>query len=254
MATSTLTLVQITDTHLLADPARRLHGWHVATAFETVLAAARRRFPWPDGLLLTGDLVHDESAAGYRWLAGRLDGWAPAYAVPGNHDDPAAMRRSLGDTQVGGTARLGRWRLHLLDSRVPGQDGGRVGARQIDRLAAALTDEPALVVIHHPPVAVDTPWIDALGLADSDELRALLRDRRAVRGVVSGHVHQAVDRWIDGWRLLTSPATGRQFLPGSPTPAEDRGRAPGYRSLRLHADGRITSRVYRVPAARAACG
>lgn len=249
-----LTLVQITDTHLLADPARRLHGWRVAAAFDAVLAAARRRFPRPHALLLTGDLVHDESAAGYRWLARRLRGWAPAYAIPGNHDDPGAMARHLAPVQVGGVAELGRWRLHLLDSRVPGQDGGRLGAAQLEGLAAALTDDPTLVVVHHPPAPVGTPWLDAIGLADGEALRGLLRGRPAVRGVVSGHVHQAVDRRVDGWRLLATPATCRQFLPGNVTPAEDPRRAPGYRSLRLHPGGRLTSRVFRVPAALAACG
>lgn len=246
------TLVQITDTHLLADPRRRLNGWRVAAAFDAVLAAARRRFPHPDAVLLTGDLVHDESAAGYRWLARRLRGWAPVYAIPGNHDDPAVMARGLRPARVGGVAALGRWRLHLLDSHVPGRDGGRLGHDQIEHLAEALTDHPTLIVVHHPPVAIGTPWIDDLGLDDGDQLRALLRKHPAVRGVISGHVHQTVDRRVDGWRLLTAPATCRQFLPGSVESAEDPRRAPGYRILRLHPDGRLTSRVLRVPAARSA--
>lgn len=243
------TLVQITDTHLLADPEGRLHGWRVDAACDAVLAAARRRFPRPDAVLLTGDLVHDESAAGYRRLARKLRGWAPAYAIPGNHDDPAIMARALRPAQVGGIATIGGWRLHLLDSRIPGRDGGRLGGAQLTRLAARLTDDPTLVVVHHPPAAIGVPWLDAIGLEDGDELRALLQTRPAVRGVISGHVHQPVDRWIDGWRLLTAPATCRQFPPGGDKPAEDRRRVPGYRSLRLHPDGRLTSRVFRVPAA-----
>lgn len=248
------TLVQITDTHLLAEPRGRVHGWRVAAAFDAVLAAARERFPAPDAILLTGDLVEDESAAGYRWLARRLHGWAPVCAIPGNHDDPAVMARALRPARVGGVAAFGRWRLHLLDSRVPGRIGGRIGRRQLARLARELADEPALIAVHHPPVAVGTPWIDALGLDDGDALRALLRERPAVRGVVSGHVHQAVDRRVDRWRLLTAPATCRQFLPGSVKHAEDPRRAPGYRVLRLHPDGRLASRLFRVPAAREIAG
>lgn len=251
-----LTLVQLTDPHLLADPAGRLNGWRVAAAFDAVAAAARTRFPGPDALLLTGDLVHDESEAGYRWLASRLRGWAPVLAIPGNHDDPATLTKALRPDAGVGETRLGGWRLHLLDSRMPGRDDGRVGPAQRARLEAALavTDDPALVVVHHPPVAVGTAWIDALGLTDGEALRALLRQRPAVRGVAAGHVHQAVDRRVDGWRLLTTPATCRQFRPGSRDFAEDRRRAPGYRMLRLHADGRLTSRVFRIPAARAAGG
>lgn len=251
MAESTYTLIQITDTHLLADPEQHLYGGRVDAACDAVLAAARRRFPRPDAILLSGDLVHDESAAGYRRLARKLRGWAPAiHAIPGNHDDPDTMARELRPVQVGGIATLGGWRLHFLDSRVPGRDGGRLGRRQLARLAAELTDDPALIVVHHPPVAVGTPWIDDLGLDDGDELCALLRTRPGVRGVVSGHVHQSVDRRVDGWRLLTTPATCRQFLPGSTDHAEDRRRPPGYRSLRLHPDGRLTSRVFRVPRTR----
>lgn len=245
------TIVQITDSHLLADPRRRLYGWRVAAAFDAVLAAARERFPAPDAVLLTGDLVDDESAAGYRRLARRLRGWAPVYAIPGNHDDPGFITRELRPARTAGVVTLGRWRLHLLDSRVPGRIGGRLGRPQLERLARELTDAPSLIAVHHPPVAVGTPWIDALGLDDGDALCALLRRRSAVRGVVAGHVHQAVDRHVDGWRLLTTPATWRQFLPGSVGHAEDSRRAPGYRVLRLHPDGRLASRLFRVPAARA---
>lgn len=248
-------VLQITDTHLFGDSAQRLGDWDTLAALDAVLAHARRTHPRPHALLLTGDLVHDESAAGYHRLADRLRHFhAPVFAIPGNHDDPATMASSLNGAQVGSSATLGGWRVHLLDSRVAGCDGGRLGADQLDRLRDTLREPaaPTLIAVHHPPAPVGSDWLDAMRLADGDELLELAASHGGVRGIVSGHVHQAFDELAQGVRQLTTPATCRQFTPGSPEPAEDRDNAPGYRCLWLDPEGHLITRVYRVPAARSA--
>ena len=67
-----ITLLHITDPHLCAAPGTRLHGWDVAAAFERILNSALGAHPDADALVLGGDLVDDESEAGYRWLDARL--------------------------------------------------------------------------------------------------------------------------------------------------------------------------------------
>lgn len=248
-----ITLLHLTDPHLRARTDARLHGWHVAAAFQRSLDAAMTAYPRADAIILGGDLVDDESSAGYRWLDARLAALQrPVLAVAGNHDDPAAMRRHLKSAVVHDALGVGGWRLIGLDSHVPGSDAGRIGPRALAGLDRALQADPAptLICVHHPPLDVGSAWIDAIGLIDRDALRATLARHPQVRGVVCGHVHQAGEYRLDGYPVWTTPSTMRQFRPGSPTFAEDSARAPGYRCLQLGADGKITTTVHRVPATR----
>lgn len=255
MPTSAL-LIQLTDLHLLADPAEALGGCHNQAALDAVLMDVRQRYPAPDGLVLTGDLVHDETPAGYQRLARQFtDLPCPVWAIPGNHDDPAAMNRHLTRIGLRGPVSIGDWRLHLLDSRIAGSPAGRLGQRQMAALRDALDrspDTPALVACHHPAGPVGADWLDAMRLADGDRLLAELAARSQVRALIGGHVHHSSDRRLSGCRQITSPAVTRQFRPRSARPVMDHAGAPGYRVFRLGRDGHLHTRVHRVPAARAA--
>lgn len=202
----------------------------------------------PDCLIATGDLAHDGAGASYRALRAALAALpCPAYAIAGNHDDPGRMARTLGRQPL--AARVGAWRLVLLNTHVAGAEGGAVRARELaaaGRLLAAHRG-PVLVALHHPPVALGSPWLDAMGLADAAAFRSWVRGHRAVRAVVCGHVHQAAFRRIGTAVLLTCPATSVQFTPRTPACRID-DRRPAWRALWLHADGTVATRVRRLPA------
>jgi len=248
-------IIQISDCHLLATPGERLHGWDNWAALEAVVTDVRRVHPNPSAILLTGDLVHDESAAGYQHLQDlMLKFGVPVYAIPGNHDSPATMAEAMPGIQVGGTAQIGTWQILMLDSHVDGSDSGRVGEQQIEQLHASLSanPQPSLVAVHHPPASVGSKWIDALGMADGGQLLKMLAQHEHVKAVICGHVHQACEFSTKGVQILTTPATTRQFLPSSKSPAFDTQKAPGYRCLHLSISGVLASQVNRVPQARIA--
>lgn len=252
-----LQLLHITDPHLCAAADARLHGWHVMDAFEAVLAQALARHPRFDALVLGGDLVDDESRAGYARLDRRLAALKrPVLAMAGNHDDPALMAATLDHASVHGCLELGDWRLYALDSHVEGRESGCVGAEQRARLDQQLRADPrpSVVFVHHPPCPLDSAWIDAIGLLDAQALRQLLACHSQVRAVVCGHAHQSAHRALGAIDCWITPATMRQFRPGSPDFAEDREQAPGYRLLELQPGGRVDTRTVRVEEARAACG
>lgn len=260
MTEQPIRVVQITDCHLLADPATPLHGWYNWQALNAVLQHARATCPRIDVLLLTGDLMHDQSAVGYRRLAAAVQcvGATTVCALPGNHDDPQVMREHMPGAITTGRLALGKWQLHLLDSHVKGSDGGRLGAQALAKLDQQLSDHPhspTLIAVHHPVLPVGAAWLDAMRLHDGDALLRRLQQHPAPSAVACGHVHQADDQSHAGIRLLCSPAVTRQFRPASQVFAQDPRRFPGYRWLCLHPDGRLVSRVQRVPAAaRANCG
>jgi Icc protein len=252
-----LQLIHLTDFHLLAEPAARLHGWHVEQAFCQVLEDARRRWPQAAAYVLGGDLVDDESRLGYARLdthLARLD--RPVLAMAGNHDDPAAMADALAHARVHEPLHLGGWQLIALDSHMKGSEAGRIGPAQLQRLDRALADcgRPTLLFVHHPPVAVGSAWIDAIGLTDRDALETIVARHPHVRAVVCGHAHQAFEGILADRPCLITPATMRQFAPGAHEFAEDADRAPGYRWLTLAADGQLDTGVCRVPDALKFCG
>jgi Icc protein len=248
----TLRLVQLTDLHLLGDPAGRLRGVATAATLQAVLAAARRDLARADLLLLTGDLAEHGEAAAYRRLRDQVDALGIAgrvHALPGNHDHPARLAAHLpatGDARVAALART-PWQLLLLDSSVPGRSAGQLDAGQLawldTRLAAA--EQPhALVVLHHPPLAIGSPWLDAIMLTNGAELLAVLDRHPAVRGVLFGHVHQAFEQRRRGVRHFATPSTCVQFVPRTERVRIDP-RGPGWRTLELYPDGRIRTRVRR---------
>ena len=132
----------------------------------------------------------------------------------------------------------------MLDSCDPGHVGGRLTTQELERLDRALAGSPAhaLVCLHHHPVAMGSRWIDTVGLANPDEFWRVIDSHAHVKAVVWGHVHQEYEGRRGNVRLLATPSTGAQFLPQSDRYAVDT-RPPAYRSITLHADGRVDSEI-----------
>lgn len=243
-------LLQISDPHLFADPEGDLLGQRTRLTLEGVLNLAQANSGAADRVLLTGDLSQDASPAAYRYLAdrcGRLG--LPCHALPGNHDDPAEMARSLDASSIDMPHEVdcGPWRLILLDSTLAGREGGHLAAGSLRRLAATLAarpQAPTLVFLHHQPVPVGSPWLDGIGLNNPEDLFALLDHQPQVRGLVFGHIHQDFRAERNGVALLGAPSTCIQFRPGSQDFALD-AATPGYRWLELHPDGRIDTGIER---------
>lgn len=244
-----LKLIQISDLHLHATATARVHGWDVEQAWQRVAHDAMQRHADADLWLLSGDLIDDESIAGYQ----RLDAWlgqlpCPVLALAGNHDDPQAMQLHLRNAAVHAAIRVGGWRIHALDSHIDGVAAGRIGMPQLQALRTALTrnKQPTVVCVHHPPVTTGSRWLDAIGLQDDDALRDIIRSHDHIAAVLCGHAHQALATRIgQAWCWIT-PSTMRQFLPQADSFAIDATARPGYRIVMLHADGHASSQVQRV--------
>ncbi len=248
-------LIHLTDLHLFADVAAEIRGVRTRETFERVLAAVDVRFDETDRLVLTGDLTHDEQLETYQFLRDRLQKWLlKLRVVPGNHDDRALLRSvfhdrvdSCGERIIFDDAADG-WQLIGLDSHVPGQLHGELGATQIAWLADALTarpDLPTCLFLHHPPVLVQSTWLDRIGLFDAEEFHAAIHPFPQVRGVVCGHIHQELTVQESGVLFFTTPSTGVQFRPETDSLEVDE-QSPGYRVLDLEPDGTIRTHIVRV--------
>jgi 3',5'-cyclic-AMP phosphodiesterase len=251
-----LKLLQISDTHLHAAADSRMRGVTTYSTFLSVLEHAKRDRRWPvDAILATGDIVQDESRAGYERFRTSLEPLGvPVYSIPGNHDDPKLMSEILasGPFQLGGELRRGAWSVILLSTFLAGEDAGGLGPARLQGLKQALaahSTQHVLVAMHHHPLPMGSAWLDGVALRDAAAFWSIIDAHKQVRGVVCGHVHQEGDHTRNDVRFLSTPSTCAQFLPGNEFFALD-DRPPGLRWIELYADGRIETEVAWVPQPR----
>ncbi|WP_434678344.1 3',5'-cyclic-AMP phosphodiesterase [Pseudomonas sp. R1-18] len=247
---SSVLLVQLSDSHLFAEADGTLLGMNTRDSLEKVVDVVLAEQSGIDFILASGDISQDgsvESYEAFRDLSARIA--APVRWFPGNHDELPQMEQVA---QQGDLLRpiidVGRWRVTLLDSAVPGSVPGFLEQSQLDLLERSLSEAPErhhLVSLHHHPVSIGCEWMEPIGLRNAEAFFAVLDRFPQVRAVLWGHVHQEFDQTRNGVRLLASPSTCIQFAPASVDFKLDTA-APGYRWLRLHADGQLETGVSRV--------
>ena len=247
---SSVLLVQLSDSHLFAAADGKLLGMNTHDSLQRVIERVLDEQPQIDLILASGDLSQDGSLASYqrfRQLHEQIP--APARWFAGNHDELPAMHTACADSDLlQPIIDLGNWRIILLDTSIPGAVPGYCSAEQLALLEQALQtagDRYVLVSFHHHPVSIGCRWMEPIGIRNPEALFAVTDRYPQVRALLWGHIHQEFDQLRNGVRLLASPSTCVQFAPGSEEFQVDQ-EAPGYRWLRLHADGRLDTAVSRV--------
>lgn len=247
-----LRLVQITDTHLNRERGGDLLGLDTDFSLQHVIDLVRSDRAQIDLLLGTGDISDHGSEEAYgRALEyfGQLN--CPVMWLPGNHDRADSMADILGSGgELQRLAQSNNWQVVMLNSQIPGEVGGRLGAGELQHLRQSLEDAQqrslhSLVCLHHQPIAMGSAWIDQQMVEDRDEFLQLIDEYGCVRGILWGHVHQQLDTVRNGVKLMSTPSTCIQFAAGSDDFKVD-SIAPGYRWLDLYPDGRIETDVGRV--------
>ena len=252
-------IVQLTDLHLFADPDGRFYEVPTRELLQDVLAHVAQNAGHVDHLVVTGDHTNDELAVTYEAVRDILQPWHDrAWFVPGNHDDRATLRATFPERISGANAEritfsftAGRSLCLGLDTHVPGQVSGHIGADQIAWIEAELEahdPETAVLFMHHPPILLGLAWLDRIGLTGRELLQDLvLRDPR-IRLVCCGHVHHESLHRVGAATVVTTPSTGLQFSPDSDEAVFVQA-PPGYRVIEIDEDSCAT-RVVRLPEAR----
>ena len=241
-----LRVVQITDSHLFANPLSRLNGMDTYYSLEQVMQSVIDS--QPDIIIFTGDLVDTPTTAAYQQVKHVIDqSPVPVYCLAGNHDQPEQLKQCLSSEKirVDDAAMVGAWRLVFLNSYQPNTHGGKLDSNQLDTLNSNLNKHPTrptLICLHHHPVPIGSSWMDAMSLQQANELFAVLDRHVQVKAVVWGHIHQQFEQTRNGVQLLGSPSTCVQFMPEAAEFSLDN-KPPGYRWLSLHSDGEIETGV-----------
>ena len=240
-----ISILQITDLHLLPAADARLLGVDTAASLDAVLHAALAGRT-PDALVVTGDIAHEPHAPAYARVRATIARHyrGPMLWLPGNHDLAVTFTPARPSVE---RLELGDWCVLGIDTHVDGSEGGRVDEAEMARLRRELAATRARWVIvagHHPPLPLGMPWLDPTRIANGAELLALLEADARVRAYVCGHVHQDTATRhgrIDVW---STPSTCFQFVGRNPRFAVDT-TPPGYRWLDLGYDGTLATRVGR---------
>ncbi|WP_100752096.1 3',5'-cyclic-AMP phosphodiesterase [Vibrio salilacus] len=249
---STIKLVQITDTHLFEPADGTLLSVKTLDSFNAVVAAvAAQEFSF-DAILSTGDISQDHSAGSYQRF---VEGIAPlnktCFWLPGNHDFKPSMESVLPSCQIKQIEHvlLGEhWQMIMLDSQVVGVPHGRLSDQQLQLLEDKLAQYPqrhTLVLLHHHPLLVGSRWLDQHTLKDAENFWQVVGKYNNVKAVMCGHVHQDMNVVHQGVRVMATPSTCIQFKPNSDDFALDT-LSPGWRELELYCDGSLSTQVKRL--------
>jgi 3',5'-cyclic AMP phosphodiesterase CpdA len=211
-----MTLVQLSDPHLRVGARDRESAEALEVAVRSILALD----PVPEAVLVTGDIADTGAAGEYeraRTLLGALH--MPVYVLPGNHDDRDGLRAHFevpGDGAfIQYAFRCAGVRVVACDSTVPGQDGASLDGGRLDWLAAELaadTETPTVVAMHHPPLTIGLPVLDAIAVNGSDRtgLAKVLAGAPQVRRLVTGHVHRTAVGVLGGCGVLACTSSYEQ--------------------------------------------
>ena len=247
----TLRFIHITDTHILNHAEETFDQLNTRNSLQAVLTHCASFYPDIDFWLFTGDISQTGTKESYAVFQSAIRQYdIPVYCVPGNHDTPKFLQSVVPDSPADSVniIHLNRFSLVLLDSWVKNEHHGMISRHCLQQLEDHLqecTDQFNIIVLHHPPVEVNSQWLDEIRLQNPAEFLKVLGMHCDNMLVLFGHVHQEVDLQSDKLRLLSTPSTCHQFKPGTSVHCTDT-LPPAYRFIELNTKGCIDTRVHYV--------
>jgi Icc protein len=234
-----------------------------------------------DLVVVSGDITDDGAPAAYELARTEVGAFAAERRIPqvyctGNHDSRHAFAEVLGSGHLdqngadhgtravvgcGGFSDLQGLRVISLDTLVPGEVAGELGAAQLNWVARILSQRAAefgtVLVMHHPPVDLPDRAGAEIALRDREALADVIRSSD-VTAVLCGHLHfqlcahlATVPIWVTpgvNTRLdRTAPAHLDRAVLGASATVVDLNSDQSPRFSVLHArDLRAGQRVYLV--------
>jgi len=215
-------LAQVTDMHIKAGGRLSYRVVDTESALAACVAHLMGLAQAPDAVLLTGDLTDFGRAEEYENLARLLAPLPmPCFLMPGNHDDPEAMRAKF-PAHAYLRQRTGKLdyviddfpvRIVALDSTIPRQSSGALTDTQLqwlDETLAAVPGKPTIVALHHPPFRTGIGHMDRMGLANPEALEAVVARHPQVERVLAGHLHRNIVKRFGGTLASTCPSPSHQ--------------------------------------------
>jgi 3',5'-cyclic AMP phosphodiesterase CpdA len=248
-----LTIVQISDTHLSRQPTFFQYNWEIMV--EMIRASS------PDLVVCTGDIAMNgprnvDDLVYAREQFDRLG--VEVMVVPGNHDvgDNFVGHDAITDNHIAQyrdvfgpdfwIAKRKGWQLVGLNAQLFGS-GLAAEREQMEMLEGALSsaEELPVAVFNHKALYLRAPDAEdpkgwTIPLAQRQALRTLLQRDERVRLYASGHFHRYREMEDGEMRLVWGPSPA--FIINHPSFASRGGLAKaGFARIELADDGTVTS-------------
>jgi 3',5'-cyclic-AMP phosphodiesterase len=196
-------IAHISDFHLFANepetPPVRLDIERITRRIVEDLASFS---PALDAVAFTGDVTDGGSIADYELLKDVLAPLkVPVLIVPGNHDRRANLRAAFADrlpfetgTFLNYETEIDGFRVLALDTLVEGQVAGALAPESLAWLAGKLdrrTEEPTLILLHHPPFPSGIrPLDDNALVVGREDISRLVANYGGQLILFAGHIHR----------------------------------------------------------------
>lgn len=236
--------IQLSDLHLLADPQGVLNGVKPYAMFEQVLEHLRGCADTYDFVVVTGDITDEGAEAAYRLAdQGLRTLGKPYYWTAGNHDRPSIMEWLNPQLSVRKDYFFEHEgvRFFLLDTSLPDTSRGAFSLHDLYHLDQTLRrhpHQPTIVLFHHAPLPIGSPWMDDLDMFNPDGFFDLIDGYDCVKGVFFGHIHQLFTEVRHGVLYQSAPAVCVQVRPMSDRFVLDHTR-PGYNHISVKIEGEV---------------
>jgi len=242
--------IHITDTHFMDRPEDTFHGVNTKRNFEKVLLISQAYYPDANFILLTGDISQTGTEKSYALFETVVNHCKkPVYCVPGNHDSPVLLQAVLSHCpdESMNVIDMGCYSLVLLNSWVAGKHHGMISThclQQLDNHLKASKGVFNVIAVHHPPVYINSRWLDDLCLQNQTEFLNIINRYAKTTLLMCGHVHQAIDLQLDKLRLLATPSTCHQYKANSDIMCCLETPSPAFRYVEVSAVGVVKTSVH----------
>ena len=246
-------IIQITDLHLNANKSHVVHDINPYNSAQIIINEIIKKNKNINSLILTGDLVDDESREGYENLSGLLaeaDNKCQIFLMPGNHDSIEEIDRLCKTKKFNNNKHfsINNWIIFMFNTKKNNSQNGILYEKEIDDLKNLLNTSPTknfMIFLHHHPIIIESESMDKMIIENSEILINIIKDNENIKGVCWGHIHQEITTKINKTELFSTPSTCYQAIPKSKSFTIDHSAKPGYRVIKLLDDGKIKTHVTR---------
>jgi len=164
-----------------------------------------------DFVIHSGDISHDGTVESYQKIQQCfLNLQSKLSCIPGNHDNLKVMSRFL-DSGINIDTRY--WKLLSINTVLEGKTEGYVTDEAYKKFELEIesTRKNTLVVMHHPPISMESSWDDSISLTNSKRFLDIIKRSENIRCVIWGHAHESKTFNYAEKLFVSCPSTAKQF-------------------------------------------